>query len=364
MSKKVRKELMETKRECEHAAYVLGGAYRTLNALPNGEDKDHLISMLRTYVINNNCSLIVTPESPISAEHKLLIRDDCNGLIKGTSGHLSEGYVTARREPVNAVYNLSQYQDAFDESVFRREMCDYPTYRSVRNQLFCHLVDQRIPPEVIMSMTISDYRDFTREYCHDDFMKYREKEGFIKVFIRENEEEFRNLLQNGGVHPAYIEQLIKNMKEKGNAEEFEIEHKGQIITGPGFDIDHKNPIYCPNDVASYPEVNLPNSLCLVEKKMHRLKHKLERMVMTEDGVKMFEKILLPRQCAAMLDFEHYLIHDFDNPNRAISYQKPLANNLVHLNKIEQFVIKLGLQNENGNGKSAQVYVNRGKGGRK
>ena len=90
MSGKARRELMESKRECEHAAYVLEGAYRTLASLPNGEDKEHLISMLRMYVINNNCSLIVTPESPISAEHKLLIRDDCNGLIKGTGGHLSE----------------------------------------------------------------------------------------------------------------------------------------------------------------------------------------------------------------------------------------------------------------------------------
>lgn len=232
MSKKVRKELMETKRECEHAAYVLGGAYRTLNALPNGEDKDHLISMLRMYVINNNCSLIVTPESPISAEHKLLIRDDCNGLIKGTSGHLSEGYVEARREPTNAVYNLSQYQDAFDESVFRREMCDYPTYRSIRKQLFCHLVDQRIPPQVIKSMEISDYRDFAREYCHEDFMKYREKEGFIKVFIRENEEEFRKLLQNGGVHPAYIEQLIKNMKEKAMRKNLKSNIKDKLLPVP------------------------------------------------------------------------------------------------------------------------------------
>ena len=70
-------------------------------------------------------------------------------------------------------------------------MCDYPTYRSIRRQMFCNLVDQRIPPQVIKSMGISDYRDFAREYCHEDFMKYREKEGFIKVFIKENEEEFR-----------------------------------------------------------------------------------------------------------------------------------------------------------------------------
>ena len=66
MSKRARKEMVEAKKMVEKASLVLQRASKLLSALPPGPRKEQLIDMLRMYVINNNCSLIVTPEHPIS----------------------------------------------------------------------------------------------------------------------------------------------------------------------------------------------------------------------------------------------------------------------------------------------------------
>lgn len=365
MSKRARKELVEAKKMAEKASDVLGRASRLLTALPAGPRKEQLIEMLRMYVINNNCSLIVTPEHPISREHKLLIRDDCNGNISNiVSEYLSPAYQQALKVQGGGIMReIEEYRRALEHSVYGREMADYPSYGAIERPLLVNLISQRIAPQVIESMSISDFRDFVKEYCYADFVKYREKNGFVKVFIRENEDGFYALLRENGVHPAYVDQLIANMRDKGSADEFELSYKGQIITGPGFDIDHKNPVYCPNDIAMYPEVNYPKSLAIVEKNIHRLKHKLERMVTLDDGSKQYEKILLPRYCAAMLDFERFLVHDFSNPERRISAPQPQANNLIYLNKIDSFVTNVNLSNETTRGRAVRNYVNK-RGGRK
>ena len=365
MSKRARKEMVEAKRMMEKSSDILLRASKLLSALPAGSQKEKLIDMLRMYVINNNCSLIVTPEHPISYEHKLLIRDDCNGNISNiVSEYLSPEYQQALKVQGGGImYDLERYRQALEHSVYKREMADYPSYQAIEYPLLVNLVSHKIAPRIIETMSISDFRDFVKEYCYDDFVKYREENGFVKVFIRENEYEFYTMLRENGVHPAYVDQLIANMHDKGTADEFELEYKGQVITGPGFDIDHKNPVYCPNDIAMYPEVNYPSSLAIVEKRTHRLKHKLERMVTLEDGSKRYEKILLPRNCAAMLDFERILVHDFNNPRRRISAPQPQANNLIYLNKIDMFVTNINLMNENAHNKAAKNYVNK-RGGRK
>lgn len=367
MSGKSRKDMVEARRYYETAKYILDSAMKALVALPNGDDKKHLVSLLRRYVINNNCSLIVTPENPISPEHKHLIRDDCNGRISDiVSEYLSPEYLAAlkkRKTKRDKMFGMGMYRQALRDSVYEREMKGYKSYESIEYPLLVNLVSKGISPNVIVNMRISDFRDFVKEFCYDDFVKYREKEGFVKVFIRENEEDFYALLRDNGVHPAYVDRLIENMYTRGCADSFEFEYKGQIISGPGFSIDHKNPVYCPNDIASYPEVNNPNSLAMVENNIHRLKHKLERRVEMEDGIIGYEKILLPQYCAAMLDFEHYIVHDFSYPNRKIIPAPAHGNNLVHLNKIESFVNGLDLQNSSQRGKTAAMYVNKN-GGRK
>lgn len=366
MSGRSRKDLVEARRNYETVQYVLGSAMKALVALPNGDEKKRLVSILRQYVINNNCSLIVTPENPISPEHKHLIRDDCNGKISDiVSEYLSPEYVAAlkrKKTRRDKMYGTSMYRQALRDSVYEREMKGYKSYGAIEYQLLINLVSKGISPNIIVNMGISDFRDFVKEFCYEDFVKYREKEGFVKVFIRENEQDFYTLLRDNGVHPAYVDRLIENMHTKGCADSFEFEYKGQIITGPGFSIDHKNPVYCPNNIAAYPEVNEPNSLAMVENNTHRLKHKLERRVEMEDGMIGYEKILLPQYCAAMLDFEHYVVHDFNQPNRKIIPSPAHGNNLVHLNKIETFVNGLDLQNSSQRGKTSPTYVNK-KGGR-
>ncbi len=364
MSKRARKEMVEAKKMAERSSDILGRASKLLSALPYGAQREKLIDLLRGYVINNNCSMIVTPEHPISYEHKLLIRDDCNGNISNiVTEYLSPSYQEALKTQGSGMRELDEYRQALERSVYRREMADYPSYQAIEHSLLVNLIAQRISPQVIKTMNISDFRDFVKEHCYDDFVKYREQNGFVKVFIRENEYEFYTLLRENGVHPAYVDKLIANMHDKGSADEFELNYKGQVIRGPGFDIDHKNPVYCPNDIAMYPEVNYPSSLAIVEKRTHRLKHKLERMVTLEDGSKRYEKILLPRNCAAMLNFEHILVHDFNNPQRRLSVPQPQANNLIYLNKIDIFTTNVVLTNENTHNKAARNYVNK-RGGRK
>lgn len=360
---RARKEFIEARRMNEHASDILERAMQTLNILPNGKKRTQLLEAVRSYAFNNNSTLLTSPENPIPPEHKRLIRDDCNGNISSmVKERLSPEYLLARKNQEEPMQPIECYRKALKNSVYGREMMIYPTYKAVEHPLMINLINQRLSPEVIEQMRIADFRDFVKEFCYDDFVKYREKEGFVKVCINQVEFEFYHMLRDNGVHPAYVDQLIKNMKEKGVADEFELEYKGQIITGPGFDIDHRNPVYCPEDIQSYYEVNLPQSLALLEKSTHRLKHKLEQQHVDSLGMKTYEKIILPQYCVAMLDFEHYVVHDFDNPERRLQPQRPHGNNLIYLNKINELVNSLDVLSKTQRGRSSKSYINK-KGGR-
>ena len=350
MSRK-RDSLVEARRDREYAQKVLSDASYALKHLPNGKQKEQLLKYLRLYLINNHCQVSMTPESPITDAHKAVIRDDFNGNISDIKTDLmSPEYLEITRENEEVrdrkMYGVEEYKQALQDSIYAREMRCFKSYEPIEYQLLINLINERVTPEVIRKMNITDFRDFVKKFCYDDFKKYHEQEGFVKVFIRNNEESFYNLLCDNGVNPFYVEKLIENMREKGCADSFVFEHKGQTITGPGFNVDHKNPVYCPNNITAYPDVNEPSSLAVVEINVHALKHKLERRVALGDGMFGYEKIQWPKSCAAVLDFEHYLVYDFNNPNRKIMSPEPLANNLIHLNRIETFVQKLNLSKEN------------------
>ena len=42
-------------------------------------------------------------------------------------------------------------------------------------------------------MNIADFRSFIKDYCYDEFAAYHDREGFVKTFIRTNEQDFYNL---------------------------------------------------------------------------------------------------------------------------------------------------------------------------
>lgn len=366
MSGKIRKELLEAKQKRDNIDSIYNKSLAILSSNTSAENKNRLIEMLRSYAFNNGCSLMSSPAKHISPEHKLLIRDDCSGNISNViNEYMSVGYLAAKRKKKQSdtLYNIKLYEQALQNSAYGHEMKDYPSYKAVEFPLLINLIDQKISPSIIRSMKISDFRDFIREYCYEEFSQYHEKKGFIKVFIKHNADSFYELLCSNAVHPAYVEKLIENMQTKGNAESFSFNYKGQTITGPGFDIDHKNPIYCPNDIKSYHEVNHPRSLAVVEKNTHRLKHRLERAINTDDDIKMYEKIILPTHCAAMLNFESYITYDFDNPRRQINQQQPAVSNLIFLNKINLFNSSINIEDENTHEKTKRKYINN-QGGRK
>ncbi|MBO7555976.1 MAG: hypothetical protein J6T72_01085 [Alphaproteobacteria bacterium] len=363
MSGKNRREIKRAKQQIEYSDFICDKALKVLSSDTSAETKNRLLEILRSYIINNNCSLQIASANPISPEHKLLIRDDCNGNISNVnSEYMSKKYIKARRNSHKNdgnMYNIMLYDQALKDSVYWAEMRDYPSYRSIEYPLLVHLIDQKIAPEVIKSMGISDFRDFIKDFCYEEFAKYHEQKGFVKRFIRSNEDEFYELLCSNAVHPEYAAALIENMRTKGNAESFVLNYKGQTITGPGFDVDHKNPVYCPNNIKSYHEVNHPRSLTIIEKNAHRLKHKLERVINIDNDIKMYEKIMLPSYCAAMLNFENYIVYDFDNPKRQIVPQPPHADNLIFLNKIGQFLEYINLESENPRNKTKKQYINKG-----
>lgn len=345
MSRK-RDSLVEARRDRENAQRILRAVSCALKMLPNGDLRNSLLNIVRTYIMNNNCSIVVHPESPILAEDKLLIRDDCNGNISGNLlEYMSPEYIEALKTEGGKnkkLYGVSEYSRALEESIYGREMKGYNSYASIEYPLLINLVNQRIKPDIIRKMKKTDFRDFVKKFCYEEFMVYHEKKGFIKIFINENETDFYNLLCDNGTNPFFVEQLIKNMRTEGCADSFVFEYKGHEITGPGFDTDHKNPVYNPHDVASYAVVNTPPFLAVVEKDTHRLKHQLERRVELGDGVIVYEKLMWPKYSAAVLDFEHYLVHDFDNPNRKVISSPPHGNNLVFLNKIDTYMQATGI----------------------
>ena len=99
MAGKLRRELLDARRNREYLDFILGKALQVLTSDIDCEIKNRLIEMLRTYAINNNCSLMVTPANTISPEHKLLIRDDCNGNISGVvAEYMSDEYIAAKRK--------------------------------------------------------------------------------------------------------------------------------------------------------------------------------------------------------------------------------------------------------------------------
>ena len=363
MSKKFRKEIVEIRREREKSSAVLSKAACLLKKLPKSKTKEQLLSLLRSYVINNGCSLLVTPENSIAPEHKLLIRDDCSGYISNlTTEHLSPEYASFLEKGIkNKSCHLEKYAEALDESVFQREMMQYPSYASVKYPLLLNLIQEKATPELIKKMNIADFRSFINTFCHDKFIEHHEKQNFVKHFINSNEQQFYDLLCNNGEYPAYVEALIHNMKTTGSAAAFELEYKGQTISGVGFDIDHKNPIYCPNDISSYADVNKPSSLNLVEINTHRLKHALERAVPNIDGNKMYEKIIMPQYCSAMLDFEHFCLYDFNNPQHIVTPSKSNIDNRIFLNKIETMVNSISLPKTKTQNKDMRRYINKNNG---
>ena len=359
MSKKIRKDIVAIRNERKHTFDVLQRATSLLKELPKGRQKEQLLSLLRDYAINNDCSLLITPEYNISPEHKALIRDDCSGNISGLSSSLlSEDYQAALKDKnLKRMILIGKYEAALLDSVYEREMAQYPSYGAVRHSLLVHLIQERIGPQAIRRMNIADFRSFVHEYCRDDFAAYHEQEGFVKVFIRNNEQEFYDLLYSNGEHPAYIEQLIKNMHKNGSAAAFEMKYKGQIITGPGFNIDHKHPLYCPSDIKSYPETNAKPSLNLLEEGMHIFKHKFERII-EDNGVKMYEKIMMPQYCAAALDFEHKIFFDFDDPQHKVISPSPRVDNHILINKIATLVNSIEHSNSRPMSHNQFRYYNR------
>ena len=195
-----RKNVIKARQEREYMQDVFARAMRVLVSSSGDDVKKRLIVMLRAYVINNNCSLIVTPERPISPEHKLLIRDDCSGNISCIiKEYLSPSYLNTLegyRDKPKKLYKVDEYEKALQSSVFGQEMSGYESYKQVETSLLVNLVNERIVPDVIRNMKISDFRDFIKKFCYNEFTKYREKEGFVKVFIRENEADFRDMLCN------------------------------------------------------------------------------------------------------------------------------------------------------------------------
>ncbi len=340
MASKSRREILEYLKHRSLALEILDKGMAVYKQLPEGEPKKQMREAMRHYLYNNNYSCIITPERPIEPEYKMLIRDDCNGDIYAVDkDFLSFHYRYALKNAGLKSYPIDDYATALKKCKAWQDMREFPTYRSVEGYVLAAMHEQQLPPNLITAMRVSDFRDFVRNNCGEEFAHYREKVSFIKTFIKYNEEEFRYLLNRAGTDTRYTDALVKKMKKHGEAWGVEVfDENGNKIKGPEFDRHHTVPVYSPNNVNSLSDVNRFNRLALVEQKFHRYLHKLERARITDDML-YFEKIMVPEHAACILDFESYIAFDFNNPERKLSSMCPNSDNLIFLNKISQLTNK-------------------------
>lgn len=366
MASKSRREALEYLKHRSLALEIMDKAMSVYKQLPEGEPKKQMREAMRHYLYNNNYACTITPERPIEPEYKMVIRDDCNGDIYAVDKNfLSFHYRYALKNAGLKAYNPEDYVKALKKCKAWQDMREFPTYRSVEGYVLAAMQEQQLPPNLIAAMRVSDFRDFVRNNCGEEFARYRERVSFIRTFIKYNEETFRHMLNKAGTDTRYTDALVDKMKKDGEAWGIEVyDENGNKINGPEFDRHHTIPVYSPNNVNSLSEVNSFNRLSLVEQKFHRYLHKLERARVSDDML-YFEKIMVPEHAACILDFENYIAFDFNNPERKLSPMRPNSDNSIFLNKIEQLTYKYSLTISNGKKeKSTDKFNHRGgRGGR-
>lgn len=370
MAGKERRERVESIRYNVYGKEIVSKAMKTLRELPYGEPKKQQLLLMRQYLRNNHYQCTVSPERPIKPEYKLLIRDDCNGDIYAVdknflSFHYKYSMDMAQKRPEDIKSTTMDYVKVLQASNVWQDIRTFPSYEAVEALLIEKINQMRIPHQFIKAFEVNDFRDLVRNLCGKEFSEFRKRESQIKAFIKAKEESFREMLHLSGTDERYTNALVEKMKTKGEAWGVVIyDDDGRKIDGPEFDRHHTIPVYSPDDVESLNEVNDFNNICLIEKNFHHWLHKLERSYM-QDDVLYFEKIMVPENAACILNFETYIAHDYDNPERKIFMKQPRENNQIYLNKIsEATTCYAGLLPSTQREKTPNKYVHKGGKGRR
>lgn len=376
MGGKVRREQVENTKYRTLVEETIGSAVETYRKLPGGDLKEQLRDAVLEYLQVNGYLAYTTPERYMEPVYKMLIRDDCDGKIDAfTIKDCSKSYEKALQfdknslliDPLEAttIYNFEKkFEDklkkcaeasfnpvllssvknpkvyankiselALKDSKAWNELMEFPSYAYIKDDILLEMAKQGYSFQLISDMNLNDYRDFVKTNCHEQFMGYRESVNFIKTFINQREFEFYDMLSRNGVNEVYTKALIDSMRKEGIAWDIVARDKnGFVVSGPEFDKHHTIPVYSPNDIETISEVNDFKRLCLINKDFHKYLHMLERKY-NQDNTLYFQKIMVPENAACILNFETFIQHDFDNPERKFVQKDLRSINLVYLNKI-------------------------------
>lgn len=370
MAGKLRREKLENSRHCEFIDDTINNAVEVYKKLPSGEVKSELRNLLMRYLDYNGYSQLDILASELLPEYKKLIRDDCYGDISSISKeNLSEEYKKffhyhnlGNNDVKHKKFSLDLYSSYLEKSKNWRNICEFDSYESIKKPLIENLYEEQISPFVLRTMSISDFRDFTRQYCYEEFVAYREKNNFVKTFINAKGDEFFSMLITNGVNGYYSEALVSSMQTKGVAWDVVAHDKnGYQVFGPEFDRHHKHPVMCTTDIAAIKEVNDFNKLVLINKEYHKYLHRLEQRytLKSNDSDIYFRKLMAPEDAACILNFETYIMHNFKGENmKAFPVKANEEKNLEVLACIMQYTqFAKRYTNDQSTNKKNNVYLN-------
>jgi len=363
LASKIRRQTLEYLKYQAFALETITNAMELLRHLPEGADKRYLRDQIRNYLYNNHYSCKMMPECPIKPEYKLLIRDDCNGNISAVDkAYQSFHYRYALKNPDRQSRTHAEYAEILATNQAWQEIKEFSAYRAIEKVLLEKMKEHNFQPDLVRMMKINDFRDFVRMNCGAEFANYRGRVSFVKQFIHAREEEFRNMLDKVNVDKRYTEALVDRMFRYGEAWNVIVcDETGTLIKGPEFNRHHKYPVSSPHELKSLKEANDNKNLCLMEKHTHEWLHGLE-CASIRGGILHFEKIMVPENAACIVNFDNYICHDFDNPERQFPSPKPLHSNFIYLNKLAETTLRLSrVANENKRSKSSAAYVNKSTG---
>lgn len=294
--------------------------------------RDILVTQLKTWQLK----CVNKQHYPLPREIKHIIRMDFYGTVKQPDNKklstiYRQGDPDNTKDSTFKDYDLSQSPTWM---VFRQ----FRSFRLLEKTIIANLMKQGIAPNKAKFLNSYDFSDLLFKH----FSKKRQPEGielhnvsiflgarqrFVKKFIKNNEEAFRNYLKLSKVDDRYTELLIRNMHTKGTTANIEVidpvyneeqikilrshniipqeikiddeiteEHirsirtaslmyeilthteNGELITGPNFSVHHKVAVQDGGEKTNFSDVNLFRNLCLMVKPYHNIAHSLDKTI--------------------------------------------------------------------------------------
>lgn len=162
---------------------------------------------------------------PVAVDEKRLIRMDCYGSItKRRQDQLSFLYRFFKNRQKKQKHLLREYD--FDKSPAWKVMAQFESFRSIEPKLKRALYQDRINPDILKVMTITDFCDLIYNTYRDEnsekayFIKPQNsvKNRYIKHFMKECGDTFYRMLIERGIDERAVKSLCNKMRRFGSCD--------------------------------------------------------------------------------------------------------------------------------------------------